>query len=364
MISAFMDLDDRSRSELERTLTFWWQEILGLETIHPDHDFFSLGGDSLLGSRLLARIKECYKVELSISTLFDARTIARMADLIQLKKSSAERWSIVPIRSQGSRTPLFLVHGVGGNVLGFYGLVKRLHLDQPVYGIQAQALQPVGPTLIQLKDMAAYYIRELRRIQPYGPYRFLGLSFGGLVVYEMAQQLHAYGEEIELLGMLDTWQPSYMRRLPTPGPLYLRLYNRLHLVYLHTRKLRLGSKFIYLRNRLKSRILRIFYSYSPAHGRTNMLEMMKSVRDINLIAGMRYEVKPYDGHVTLFRATQEDDWRLPEDLGWSAMALRGIDIHRFPGDHGQILAEPNVSMLAEKLTECLAQHSTPVEIVL
>jgi len=91
---------------------------------------------------------------------------------------------------------------------------------------------------------------------------------------------------------------------------------------------------------------------------------MKSVRDINFIAGMRYQVKPYCGHVTLFRATQEDDWRLPEDLGWRAMALKGLDIHRFPGDHGQILAEPNVSILAEKLTECLAQNERQVEIVL
>jgi len=183
MISAFKDLDDRSRAELERTLTSWWQEILGLEEVHPDNDFFALGGDSLLGAHLLVRIKDRYKIELAIPTLFDARTIARMADLIQLKQASAEHWSIVPIRSHGTRTPLFLVHGVGGNVLGFYGLVKRLVPDLPVYGIQAQALQPVGPTLIQLKDMAAYYLRELRRVQPHGPYRFLGLSFGGLVAY-------------------------------------------------------------------------------------------------------------------------------------------------------------------------------------
>ncbi|WP_263357605.1 thioesterase domain-containing protein [Acidicapsa ligni] len=361
---AFIDLNDRSRSDLERTLTGWWQEVLGIEHVHADHDFFSLGGDALLGGRLLAKVKERYGIDLAAPSLFDARTVGRMADLIQLKQASAEDWSIVPIRSQGTRPPLFLIHGVGGNVLGFFGLVKRLQLDQPVYGIQAQALQRNAPTLLQLKDMAAYYIRELRRVQPHGPYRFLGLSFGGLVAYEMAQQLRASGEVVGLLGMLDTWQPSYMRRLPNRGPLHLRIYNRLHLVYLHTRKLGVASKLAYLKNRLKSRWLRMIYSISATRGRVDITSTMKSIRDINLVAAMNYQVLPYEGRVTLFRATGEDDWRLPEDLGWRETAADGVEIFPIPGDHGQVLAEPSVSILAQKLTECLDQSEQRVEIIL
>jgi thioesterase domain-containing protein len=115
---------------------------------------------------------------------------------------------------------------------------------------------------------------------------------------------------------------------------------------------------------MKSLALRVLYHYSTARGQVSMPDKMKSVRDINLIAARHYQVKPYDGRVTLFRATQEDDWRLPEDLGWREMASQGLEIHRFPGDHGQVLAEPNVSILAEKVTACLAQRDTPIELVL
>ena len=148
----FVDLDDSPRKEVEREITDWWQELFGMERILPDQDFFALGGTSLLGSRLSARIKTKYGFELNMTTLYSARTITKLVDLIQLKQAAADRWCIVPIRTRGSLPPLFLVHGVGGDVLGFFNLVKRLPSDQPVYGIQAQALQTEGPTCVQLKD--------------------------------------------------------------------------------------------------------------------------------------------------------------------------------------------------------------------
>ena len=362
--TPLMDLDDRPRNDLELELAGWWQEIFGRDRIHPDHDFFALGGNSLLGSRLLAKVANKYGIELSMTTLYSARTIAKLADLIQLKQASADRWCIVPIRTRGSLPPLFLVHGVGGDVLGFFSLVKRLPPDQPVYAIQAQSLQQKGPTYIQLNDMAAYYVQEVRRVQPSGPYSFLGFSFGGLVAYEMAQQLQAQGEEVRMLGMLDTWQPSYQRRTPKSEPPLVRIYNRLLVIWLNTRRLKPSSKLRYARERIKNRMLRQFYRYSAARGRTNLSETMKSVRDINWIAGLNYKVLPYDGHITLFRAMEEGDWGLPEDLGWRAMARGGVEIHPFPGDHGQVLAEPSVILLAEKLTECLIRNNQRVEIEL
>jgi thioesterase domain-containing protein/acyl carrier protein len=359
----FVDLDDPGK-ELEREITGWWQELFGKERIRPDQDFFALGGTSLTAARLSAKIKAKYGFELKMATLYSVRTIIKLADLIQLKQAAADRWCIVPMRTRGSLPPLFLVHGVGGDVLGFSNLVKRLPSDQPVYGIQAQALQTEGPTFIQLQQMAAYYVQQVRRAQPSGPYSFLGLSFGGLVAYEMAQQLHAQGQEVRMLGMLDTWQPSYHRRTPKRVPLLYRIYDRLARVRRHTRPLGTSSKIVYLRERLKTRILRLLYRYSAARGKANLAETMKSVRDINWIAGLNYKVLPYDGHVTLFRAMEEGDWGLPEDLGWRAMARGGVEIHPFPGDHGQVLAEPSVSHLAEKLSECLMRNNQRVEIEL
>jgi oxalate---CoA ligase len=361
--SPLIDHDDRCRKEMEAQLIAWWQELLHVERVRIDEDFFALGGNSILGTRLLAKIAGKYGFEIGILTLYDARTVTKLADLIQLKQSSAEHWCIVPIRTQGSLPPLFLIHGVGGNVLGFSNLVKRMHPDQPVYGIQAQSLQPEGPTFVQLEDMAAFYIREIRRVQPNGPYNLLGLSFGGLVAYEIGQQLQAQGQFVSMLGMLDTWQPNHIRRLPNSDSSITRMRKRLWVVWMHTRRLRFTSKLKYARNRFRSRVLRKIYQYAAARGKTRLADTIKSVRDINFVAGLNYQVLPYDGRVTLFRAMHENaDWNLPEDLGWRQMARGGVDIYLYPGDHGQVLAEPSVSRLAEKLTECLLKNSHRVEI--
>jgi thioesterase domain-containing protein len=345
--------EDGRRQEIESKLTHWWEEAFGAQKIGSDQDFFALGGDELLAKRIGAHVLEEYKVDIGFENFYDARTISRMADFVQVRQASAENWCIVPIRTDGGLRPLFLIHGVGGNVLGFFSLVKHLRTDQPVYGVQAQALQKGAPVQVTLEGMAAHYVKEIRRVQPRGPYALLGLSFGGLVAYEIARQFRAQGQEVGLLGMLDTWQPDYMKRLPNPGSLAVQVYHRVRLVWLHTRRLNPSGKLLYLRNRLKSRALRMFYRYLTPRAGAPIADSMRSVRDINLIAGLQYRVHPYEGHVTLFRATGENDWRLPHDLGWGALAKGGVKIHHLPGDHGQILAEPNVALLAELLTDCL-----------
>jgi thioesterase domain-containing protein/acyl carrier protein len=362
MAQQKIQFDEQPRRELEAKLTRLWREVFGLSEIGRSQDFFLLGGDSVIGERLIAKIKATFDVEFDYSTLYDARTIDKMADLIQLKQGSIENSSIVPIRTGGTGIPLFMIHGVGGNVLGFYSLVRRLSANQPVYGIQAQGLQTNTPALVRLEDLAAHYIQEMRRVQPNGPYNFLGFSFGGLVAYEMAQQLLAAGEIIGMLGLLDTWQSSYLRRTPNPGPIWLRIYYRLRIVWLNTQRLSLRNKLSYLRSRLRSRWLRLAYHRAHRQQSKSVAPSAASVRDINLIAGQRYKVRPLSGKVTLFRANEASDWNLPEDLGWREYATGGVDIHLIPGDHGQIFAEPNVSVLAEAVTRCLSSLVEEIEI--
>jgi thioesterase domain-containing protein len=364
-VQAFMDgdVDGAQRRNLEAALRAWWSELFRVADVGIDEDFFMLGGGPVMAETIRKKIRDTYRVDIPAEDFYDARTIAKMADYVQIHQAAAESWCIVPIRAAGTRKPLFLVHGIGGNVLGFFGLVKHLPASQPVYGVQAQSLQPGERIHVSLEDMAAHYVREIRRVQPHGPYAFLGLSFGGLVAYEMARQLHAAGETVGLLGMLDTWQPSYMKRLPNPGSWPVRVFQRLRLVWLGMRRLNLPHKMIYLRNRLRNRALRVFYRYLAARGGGKISESMKSVRDINWIAGIQYPVLPYPGQVTLFRATGENDWRLPKDLGWGAVAGGGVELHQLPGDHGQVLAEPNVSLLAEELDECLRRMNIDVRMI-
>ena len=364
MSNSLVGVDDRSRRSLEQKLASWWCTVLGIPQIGIDDDVFRLGCDPERGAIVLNQVRHELSVEIPTSDLFEARTISKLADMIEIRQASMDAHSIIPIRQGGGKQPLFLVHGVGGNLLGFINLVRSLDSDQPVYGIQAQALQTSGPILIQLEAMAAYYIRELKLIQPTGPYAFLGLSFGGLVAYEMAQQLVARGETVNLLAMLDTWQPGYMRQIKRSGFLPSRILNRLRVVALNTQKLSVRQTIRYALGRFKGRALRLMYlRIGNSHGVT-LPGSMRRVRDINLMAGARYVVRPYAGAITLFRALYGDTSLLPEDLGWSAYARQGVDIVKLPGDHGQVLAEPNVSHLARALTACMNRNHAASSVTL
>ena len=367
MITSLIGTNDQGRRTLEQQLSEWWTAALGIDVIGMDDDIFQCGCDPDRGALVLDRIRHQLQIELHISDLFEARTISKLADLIEIRQASMDSLSVIPIRQASGRQPLVLIHGVGGNLLGFVSLVRLLEADQPVYGIQAQALHSSDPVLVRLESMAAYYIRELRVIQPRGPYAFLGLSFGGLVAYEMAQQLVAAGETVNLVGMLDTWQPGYMRRVKLEMPLRTRLMHRLHMVRLNTRKLSARQTIRYTLGRMKGRLLRLMYLRMGKSSSISLPGSMRRVRDINLMAGVRYTVQPYPGRITLFRAHDEKDSTLPRDLGWLQYARGGVEIVSLPGDHGQVLSEPNVSCLAEKLTaelSTLAAASAPAVPVL
>jgi thioesterase domain-containing protein len=204
----------------------------------------------------------------------------------------------------------------------------------------------------------------VRRVQPVGPYHFVGFSFGGLVAYEMALQLRQQGEEVELVGMLDTWQPSYMNLPALKGFGPSHAFAGIAKLYSHTRDLSLLSKFIFAGIKIRNRLFRLFYRYSVGRGQVSMAQHMKNVRELNKMAGIQYQVKAYDGKITLLRAEDELDNGLPLDLGWNAFARGGVDIHFFPGDHGQVLAEPNVSVVGDILSRCLARSRQRERLVI
>jgi len=256
----------------------------------------------------------------------------------------------VPLKNvDGGRAPLFMVHGVGGNVLGFYALARCLDADRPVYGVQAQSLLPQREAKLRLEDMAAEYVADMREVWPRGPFHLLGFSFGGLVAYEIARQLKAAGLEVGLLGMLDTRQPQQLRGVPAKGPLYRRVYLRLRLMYLHT--YRRNGRIKYLLRRLGERVQRAKYMVAAKTGRGQVESTVRNVREINFAAGVRYELKPYAGRVTLFKAEPvAEEVPLPEDLHWGSVAAGGVGIRHLPGDHGRILFEPGLGALAVALT--------------
>lgn len=255
--------------------------------------------------------------------------------------------------------------GVGGNVLNYNTLARLLGPDQPFYGLQSRGLDGLEEPLTRIEDIAAQFLREIREVQPDGPYYLVGMCMGGVVAYEMAQQLRAAGQEIGLLALLETWSPETVpgRRLRPRGRVVAVLgfvADRLRL-YLETLgRLRGRERLRYLLRRLKL-FTEIIVQCDLFRGAREEFHLGVVTR-ANLFALQQYKPRVYPGSVVLFRvegrkiAPAADYW-----LAWRKLITGGLEVYSAPGeDSGQMLTEPHVQLIAAQLKICLehAQTST------
>ncbi|MGA2672928.1 MAG: condensation domain-containing protein [Terracidiphilus sp.] len=337
------------RDPLELQITGIWETAMGLRKLSVRDSFFDLGGQSLAAMRIVSRINKTYSLDFGLAVLFTGRTVERMAELVRKRLAANSASSIVPMQSAGSQAPLFILHGAGGNIIRFYHLAALVGTGHPIYGIQAQSLLAGQPALLRLEDQAASYLAEIREIQPKGPYYFLGYSFGGTLAFEIAQRLHALGEQVELLGMLDSRQLDCMIALQRDQPMLERFDRRIARFLGNFASLSLREKAAYLREKLITRALRRVYTVAAALGFRSVPSFMKSTDDISWVAAMNYRPQPWPGPITLFRASVQPDPRLPLDLGWTKLAEGGVEVYELPGDHDLVFREPNIRVLAAQL---------------
>jgi amino acid adenylation domain-containing protein len=361
------------RTPLQALLVAIWSGLLGVTTIGIDDNFFELGGHSMLAVLLFAQIEKRLGKRLPLATLFQAPTVAQLAAVIQ--KDWTSEWSslvaINPVeRAQDiSKPPFFCVHALGGNVLEYYDLAKHLGADQPFYGLQSVGLDGSGAPHTRVEDMAAHYIKEMRELQPEGPYFIGGRSLGGMVAFEMAQQLKAQGQTIGLLALLDTYPSGYAKLFRNEGTLRAALARawkrtKAHLANLQTLSVNDGLSYLFKKARfaprkLKSQVWRRLYNaYEKLDQSFEILgrplpRAFRDVKEFNSLAVRDYTPKVYDGKVTLFWASA--DLRTSIDLveGWRALAGGGMEVHEIPGSHLDIIKEPHVGELATKLSSCL-----------
>ncbi len=197
------------RDSLEAELIEIWEEVLGVRQIRVTDNFFHLGGHSLLAMRLFSRINQRWGTKLPLSTLLDTPSIQGLAEILRQDGWRPPSSSLVAIRHSGSLPPLYIISGLGGNVIRFNDLTRYLHPDRPLFALQPPGLDGSQPYLTRLEDMAAHYIREIKTKQPSGPYYLAGYSFGGLVTFEMGRQLIQQGDTIGLLALLDSPEWHY-----------------------------------------------------------------------------------------------------------------------------------------------------------
>ncbi|WP_235947795.1 thioesterase domain-containing protein [Candidatus Frankia alpina] len=174
-----------------------------------------LGGDSLAANELLTQVNEKLGVSLPSSTLIDSPTLGAFARMVSLAQQAGPRHpTVVPLRSTGSRPPLFCFAGAGALALGFHSLARRLGDDQPVYAFQAHGLERRGFPDWSVEKTVRRHLEIIRIIAPRGPYLLAGHSLGGLIAMEIAQQLTAAGDEVSLLSIMDTYLSSSLRITP------------------------------------------------------------------------------------------------------------------------------------------------------
>jgi non-ribosomal peptide synthetase component F/pimeloyl-ACP methyl ester carboxylesterase len=344
------------RDDPERQLAEIWEETLQVRSVGVRQNFFDLGGNSLLAVRLFGQIEKTFGKRLPLSTLFEAQTVEDFAAILR-DEDAAPDWSpLVAIQPKGTRPRFFCVHGGGGNVLIYRALSRHLGSDQPLYGLQSQGLDGQRPHLTRIEDMAALYVKEMRRVQPHGPYFLGGYCMGGTVAYEMAQQLKAQGEEVALLALFDTVNWSKVRS----DALRTKAHFQMQRLIFHARNFLLlnlkdrirffKEKVVVLQHRSsvwRGMLLGKFMSERPGSESDSLL--LARMWEVNDRAILTYVPRPYAGTLSDFRPVKQYAKYLGPDMNWDRLALGGQEILTLPVFPAGMLLEPFVKHLAAAL---------------
>jgi amino acid adenylation domain-containing protein len=326
------------RDDIERRLLMLWQECLGVSDIGIADEFFELGGNSLLAASLFARMEAAFGQRLPLSLLFQAATVEKLAVHLRTEREQRPPALMVPIQPRGTRTPFFAAPGRGGYGFEFRDLAQRLGPDQPFYSFSYERWDTNAKAESTLADMARWFIKIMRSVQPHGPYRLGGYCLGGWVAFAMAQELRAQGEETELLVLLDIWGPPILPygRLPWPA--------------------RLSTKWRTIRRLgLAGTARTLWQRFRPPTSESSTSDGWVYVPP-GYPTGV-YQLQTFPGRMHLFRGKQPDWYEksVPHDptLGWGALVRDGVDVHMFPGERTDLLQEPNVTALARQIEALL-----------
>ncbi|ASS75460.1 hypothetical protein CIG75_11050 [Tumebacillus algifaecis] len=325
------------RSDLERELVQIWENLLSISGIGVTDNFFTLGGHSLLAVRLMAQITTRFSQTLPLSALFEGGTVEHLANL--LRQTGHRSWSpLIPIQADGTETPFFCIHPVGGSVFCYSALAASLGSDQPFYGLQACGLEAGEEPFTTIEELAIAYLTAIRSVQPHGPYRIGAWSLGGTIAYELAQQLQMQGEQVELLALFDSLAPV---------PAYQEQADDLTLLAVFARDLLGGVDPQVPTTSITSedQALEILQQQLPIAIEFASLRRLWQVFKANIHAYTHYQPVAYQGDLLLFRSNAVGD----AAHGWQELITGDLQIQNIPADHYGLLQPPHVHLLADML---------------
>lgn len=354
------------RDEIESKLVKIWEDVLGVKGIGVRSSFFALGGYSLMIVRLFARINKAMNTSLPITTIFNAPTIEELADILRGSKAFS---SLVPVRTQGDKPPFFMIL----SYLLYGSLPDSLGKDYPFYGLRElhddERLTP--------KERAASYVKEIRAVQPQGPYYLGGWCAAGPITIEVGRQLMESGQEVGLVVLFDSWCPGYAEKLRAEqrNSNRLSLSARLSRRYkFHRQKIRnqpLSSQVQYIgavaRNKFRSMRNHLYLRHWSLTTRVfkrfgiPLPDFMHNVTQTTLVTLQQYTPEPFEGNLMLLRAINEPT--LPgadATCGWNEVVKGDIEVSWAPGDHETMFLEPNLTLVGKTVREALQRAQAAV----
>jgi amino acid adenylation domain-containing protein len=319
-----------------------WQEVLQMPVGGPEDDFFDVGGDSLKAIRFILELERALGLKLSLTLITEAPKFAKLCEALR-EHRTARYVPLVVLKPGDGSPPVFIIHGLGGNVAGLVQMTRRMTYPGAVIGIQSRGLAGKDPPHTTVEAMAAVYMSEVKARQPDGPYNLCGYSFGGLVAFEMARRLRAAGDEVALVGLFDTMMSPLRWPLRSwlsiVRPRVLHFADGLIASPLHTWPAAVGKMchqaYEGLRSCLKS-------------GPTRLLKVKAGA----LIASARYRPGFYPGAVTLFTPAEREPGLPSIQAIWRKHAA-SVSIVETDGDHWTMFSPPNAESTATSLTHCL-----------
>ncbi|MEV5903054.1 amino acid adenylation domain-containing protein [Streptomyces sp. NBC_00015] len=341
------------RTPTEEALATIWQDVLGVERVGVTDAFLELGGNSISALRVIMRLPEVTDVEVPVAALFEGGTVERLAAIISGERQQAAS-TLVPLRSTGTKAPLFLVHPLGGSVFCYSELVDVLDPDRPLYAFQApEYAGPDVPRPDSVEEIAELYLSEVRAVQPEGPYHLGGWCMGGMVSYEMARRLEAAGEEVAALTIISASidDPVPPRYATSESAAILGAFaGRIDVTEAELDALDPEARL--------EHVVRL--TQGTGHERADA----RSVADLRrlvqlytrharaLLAYRDTPREPLRGDAVLIRAETElfEGWH----MGWQPRVGGTLLIDESPGNHFSMLEQPNVPEVARRLEDAAA----------